>query len=112
MSLAPPDSPTARADLIVERLPGEILVHDQQRDEAHCLNPLASAVFELCDSQRSPAQIATLARERLGRDVDEAATYEAIVHLGACHLLDGEPAEVSGLSRRQMIRHGRCQILV
>ena len=43
----------ARSDgLIVERLPGELLVYDESRDEAHCLHAEAAVVFDLMDGSR------------------------------------------------------------
>ena len=58
--------PAGRSEgLIVERLPGELLVYDQERDEAHCLHTEAATVFDLLDGTRTSADVAALASEHL-----------------------------------------------
>jgi hypothetical protein len=44
--------PAARIEgLSVERLPGELLVYDEERDEAHCQHAEAAVVFDLLDGR-------------------------------------------------------------
>ena len=47
--------PMSRAahELIIERLPGEVLVYDQVHHRAHCLSEAAARVWEMCDGRRS-----------------------------------------------------------
>jgi hypothetical protein len=93
--------PAGRTDgLIVERLPGELLVYDEERDEAHCLHGEAAAVFDLLDGTCTTSQIAALA------SLSEARVEEVLTELGARHLLDGNGAAGDGLSRRDLIQRG------
>jgi hypothetical protein len=51
--------PRARTEgLVINDLTDEVLVYDLKRDQAHCLNHTAAAVWKLCDGQRTAAQIA------------------------------------------------------
>jgi hypothetical protein len=107
--MGPGDAPTpaARTDgLIVERLPGELLVYDEERDEAHCLHAEAAAVFDLADGSHTSAEIAALASEHLPKPVSEARVAEVLAELGARHLLDDDGAAGEGLSRRDLIHRG------
>jgi hypothetical protein len=94
--------------LIVEQLPGELLVYDQSRDEAHCLNALAGVVFELADGTREVTTIAALATERTGEPVDQQQVTDILDQLADKGLLEeplgGQPG--LGVSRRQMLRRG------
>ena len=64
--------------LIVERLPGELLVYDEVRDEAHCLHAEAAAVFDLLDGSRTGAEIAAVASEHLSKPVSEARVADVL----------------------------------
>jgi hypothetical protein len=100
-------TPKARTDgLIVERLPGELLVYDEVRDEAHCLHAEAAVVFDLMDGTRTGAQIAALASEHLPKPLSEARVQEVLAELGARHLLEGGASAGDGLSRRDLIERG------
>jgi hypothetical protein len=50
--------PEARGDVISKEVDGELLVYDRVRDEAHCLNQTAAAVWKLCDGRTTPSEIA------------------------------------------------------
>jgi len=51
--------PKARSEEIITRqVEGELLIYDQARDSAHCLNETAAAVWKLCDGQSSVGAIA------------------------------------------------------
>ncbi|WP_249020816.1 HPr-rel-A system PqqD family peptide chaperone [Conexibacter sp. S30A1] len=57
----------ARADgLVTERVGDELVVYDSRTSEAHCLHPLAAAVFAAADGRRSPAAIAAQVSAELG----------------------------------------------
>jgi hypothetical protein len=87
--------PRARTQgLLIETVHDETLVYDAERDEVHCLDTRAAAVWHSCDGQTELEQIA--ARTSLST-ADAAA---AILALAARHLL--EPA--TGVSRRDMLR--------
>jgi hypothetical protein len=74
--------PAARTDkLIVEEVDDEVLVYDTERDRAHCLTPLAAAVWCACDGTRTVEDIAGIA------GVNVASTWEALRSLDRALLL-------------------------
>ena len=51
--------PQARQEgLIVQELSEEVLVYDQQRHQAHCLNQTAAVVWRQCDGRRGAQEVA------------------------------------------------------
>jgi len=95
--------PVAREeDLLVEHLADETVVYDTRTKEAHCLSPLAAAVFAHCDGQTTVDQLAALATDRLGELVDEPRVMEALAQLQERDLLAVPPRD--GLTRRKMLR--------
>lgn len=101
--------PRARkTGLIVKEVDGEILIYDQERNKAHCLNPTAAKIWKYCDGQTTLAAAgASLSRE-LDAPVDETLVQYAVDQFAADHLLEtevGMPAfMIPGLNRRQMVR--------
>jgi len=98
--------PRARDDVIVERLPGELLVYDESCDTAHCLSDAAAAIFELCDGARTRPALAALAAQRLGRAFDENELDTVLTQLRGKALLDGEQAAGDAISRRRVMLAG------
>jgi hypothetical protein len=51
--------PKARRNkLVIQELPDEVLVYDQERDKAHCLNQTAALVWKQCDGRTDVPTIA------------------------------------------------------
>lgn len=97
--------PRARVrGLVVERLPEETLVYDQERHRAHCLNPTAARIFELCDGRASVAEIGRGVERSLGAEIPEEAIWLGVRRLAAAHLLEQEVPEGRGISRRRALR--------
>jgi hypothetical protein len=95
--------PRARStDLASEAIDSEIVVYDGLSKDAHCLAPLAAAVFTAADGRNSVADIAAIAGKRLGEPVDVASVELALAELDDRGLLESEPG--SGVSRRDMLR--------
>lgn len=94
--------PCARQDgLIVQTLPDEVLVYDQERDKALCLNLTAARVWKHCDGKTSVTKIARLLK------MDDEVVWIALNKLGRSHLLDGRitrPPNQMGISRREIVR--------
>ncbi len=100
-----PGRPVARnEDLLVEEIHDETVVFDTRSREAHCLSPLAAAVFAHCDGETSIDDLASLASERLGEPVDPERVRDALALLEERSLLDTVGQQDDGLSRRQMIK--------
>jgi hypothetical protein len=100
--------PRARKEgLLVQELANEVLVYDQERDKAHCLNPTAALVWKHCDGRTGVKQISRLLEKSLGTSVDEDVVWCALNQLEKDHLLGEQfawPVEVERLSRRELIR--------
>src|SRR5260370_28047995 len=94
--------PRKRQDkLIVRELPGEVLVYDEARDKAFCLNQGAAAVWKLCDGKSTPRELARSLK------LDDRVVWCALDQLGKEGLLDERlemPASLAGLSRRQQLK--------
>lgn len=98
-------NPTARDEgILAERVGDETVVYDTENTAAHCLKPVAAAVFARCDGQRSVQDISRLVSEDLGYAVDVESVESALAELADHSLLviPEEPLSVS-ISRRQML---------
>jgi len=97
--------PQARRDgLVVRELAEEVLVYDLERHKAHCLNPMAAAVWRHCDGQTTVADMVRRLQQDLSTPVDRAAVWSALAQLGKARLLTGEVrrrSDEGGLSRRE-----------
>jgi len=47
----PPAGPTARADVTLQRVGREAILHDSQNGQAHVINGSAAQLWELCDGR-------------------------------------------------------------
>ena len=90
----------------VETLEGELCIYDWQRMEVHNLNPTAATVWQLCDGQTSPQQMAA----RLPGDLTPAQAEELVwltlQRLEKAHLLQSEVVKPAGrgvLTRRELL---------
>lgn len=87
--------PLARSDeLLVEEVAGEVLIYDQQTNQAHCLGTAAAKVWRACDGRTSPEQLG------VELELDNATVGRALEELLACGLLDLGPN--SGVTRREV----------
>lgn len=108
MSNAPPYVPLARKEgLVVEELPGELLVYDLVRHEAYCLNESAALVWKLCDGKKSVREITQSIGPESPTGMAEDVVWFALDRLHKARLLVGRPAhgELSNnLTRRDLIQ--------
>ena len=93
----------------VEELENELCIYDWQRKEVHNLNPTAALVWELCDGQTTPQQMAQ--RLQAASDLDETQAEDVVwmtlEELEQAHLLESEvvqPAGGSHMSRRTLLK--------
>ena len=100
--------PKARRNkLVIQELPDEVLVYDQERDKAHCLNQTAALVWKQCDGQTDVPTIAARLKDEMQSPVDERMVWFALDQLGRDSLLESPvmaPAFMAGMTRRQMVR--------
>lgn len=96
--------PMARRDgLLVEELGAETVIYDTRDGSAHCLGPLAAAVFAHCDGRTSAEEIAGLASASTGAAVRSDEVLAALAQLEERELLE-QPAG-AGSSRRELLRN-------
>lgn len=103
-----PARPSARAEgVVVRELPDEVLVYDLDTHRAVCLNSTAAQVWRLCDGRRTTADIRKALEKSSGGPVPVELVWLALEQLGRDRLLDARPprpAELAGLSRRELIK--------
>lgn len=96
--------PHAREEgLLVEHLDGETVIYDTGTREAHCLSPIAAAVFAHCDGHTSLEALAGEAEAVLGKPVPVELVESAVAQLSERGLLDDELQRQPRTSRRQML---------
>jgi coenzyme PQQ synthesis protein D (PqqD) len=100
--------PKARSEgLITKEVEGEVLVYDRERDQAHCLNETAAAIWKLCDGCTGVPELTGSVSKSLGIPVGEIVIQLGLKQLSANHLLV-EGYEVASLpvnsSRRNLVR--------
>jgi hypothetical protein len=91
--------------LLVEEIDAETVVYDTDSGQAHCLSPLAAAVFAGCDGSNSVEELVEHAGSRLGEPIDAAGVDAALAQLEELSLLTAAP---DGVSRRTFV--GRTAI--
>ncbi len=101
-------NPQARKDrLVIEELPEETLIYDQERHKAHCLNRTAAFVWGRCDGQPSVAGLAKALADELGIPAGGETVRLALDRLGRAHLLEQRESAGTGTprySRRHVVR--------
>jgi hypothetical protein len=97
--------PQARTDLLLRDLDGEAVVYDFSRNEAHCLNATALAVFRRADGTIDIAELARRVSADLGTAVDEELVWMALAELDKAHLLS------TPLPRKRGVDLGRRRVL-
>jgi len=101
-----------RQGLVIDELPDEVLIYDLERDEAHCLNHTAALVWQSCDGNTTPPEIARRLPLELNadgaKDSREEMVWLALAQLEKNHLLEDSvvvPTEFARVSRRRMMRN-------
>jgi hypothetical protein len=96
-----------RDHLVVEELGTELMIYDQKRNQAFCLNQKAAFVWQHCDGQSTVASIAAQMEQSLGEPVDEKVVEFALQSLAQDGLLEPStllPFVQAGMSRRDLIQ--------
>ena len=83
-----------RARLLVRELAEEVVVYDEERHRAHCLNRTAAIVWQNCDGRTTVSGIAGRVGERLSAHVSDEVVWLALEQLAEFGLL------ASGARRR------------
>ena len=96
--------PQKIATVHVEKLGNELCLYDWQRMEVHTLNPTAALVWELCDGQTSPAQMAERLQAELDASQAEELVWLTLARLEKAHLLAEREAVVRPEGRKILTR--------
>ena len=101
--------PEARKEgLVVQEMSEEVLVYDQKRHRAHCLNRTAALVWKQCDGKSTEAEVADEMSKQAGKRVGEDVVRLAVDELAKSQLLEGSGARrwrgAEGVSRREMMK--------
>jgi hypothetical protein len=90
---------------------GGMLVYDERADIGHVLNPSVAVVYDLCDGERSVADMARYVAAETGLPADDEIVLLALAQLREAGLLDeSEPTTASlasvntGLTRRSLLK--------
>jgi PqqD family protein of HPr-rel-A system len=89
------------ADLVTEQVGDELVVYDSMSKQAHCLNPLATAIFQAADGETSAADLAAIASRAVNEPVDVPAVEQALEVLAERGLVS---LGGGGVSRRSFIQ--------
>src|ERR1044072_581435 len=80
--------PGARKEgLVVQHLSDEVLIYDQQRHKAHCLNETAALIWMRCDGKTTVSSMAQDLSKQTGTRVGEEVVWLALDQLGKSSLL-------------------------
>jgi len=97
-------TPIARnEELVVQEMPGEVLVYDIRTNQAHCLNTTAAFIWKNCTGKNSLRDIERLLMAEHGAGIDADLVKVGVEDLAKCDLLNAAPP-VSGLDRREVIK--------
>jgi hypothetical protein len=97
----------SRDQLIVEELGAELMIYDQKRNQAFCLNQKAALVFQYCDGKTTLAGLSARLTQTLGEPVDEKVVQFALEGLsqdGLLEPLDFPPIVTAGMTRREVVQ--------
>ncbi len=72
----------------VETQDDELCIYDWLRMEVHNLNPVASVVWDMCDGQTTPQQIARRLKGNLNPTLAEKVVWLSLKRLKKANLLD------------------------
>jgi hypothetical protein len=100
------ENPKARnSGLVIQEMPGEVLVFDTASNKAHCLNESAALVWKSCDGTKSAAEIAKeFEKNNLGT-VSEDFVWLALDQLSGKGLLENKvKPRFTGRSRREALK--------
>ena len=101
-------APRARQDgLLVKVIDDEMVVYDEHRYKAHCLNPTAALVWEHCDGETTIAELAPMLANELSATEREEVVWLALDGLASAHLLQEpvvRPESETRPTRRELMR--------
>ena len=104
-----------RIEALTRKLGDELIVYDQRRYKAHCLNQTAAAVWLECDGEAAVPEIAKRLASLMCAECDEVLVMLAVAKLLKAGLLEKSDAIADGakfLRRRDALKSIRTVALV
>ena len=101
-----------RDQLVVEELGTELMIYDQKRNQAFCLNQKAAFVWQHCDGKTTVAEIAAKLALALDEPADEKIVQFALQSLSQDGLLEPSSLPSFGSDGYDASRHDaedRCK---
>jgi Coenzyme PQQ synthesis protein D (PqqD) len=92
---------------IVEQLMNEVMIYDQKRNKAFCLNQKAAFVWQHCDGRTTIDDLTPLLQEVSSEPIDVAVIQFALETLAADGLLEPSTFESrvpAGMTRRSLMQ--------
>lgn len=100
--------PQARSEgLVIQELPGEVLIYDLERDKAHCLNQTAAIIWKNCDGKTSVSQLAQILAKESGLPANDELVWLALEQLNKAKLLPDTVKPSAGkkpMTRREVMK--------
>ena len=94
-----------RSNLVIRDLPGEVVVYDRDRHQAHCLNRTAALVFQNANGRRTVSELASLVAAECGHETSEQIVRLTLETLAEAGLLESPvPSAAAATSRREALR--------
>jgi len=101
-------SPLGRhSDIVIQAAGDETLIYDLKTNKAYCLNESSSAIWKLCDGNRSVSEMSFEMSKRMNAQISEDFIWLALEQFDKDGLVVGklEPnVRFTGMSRREVIR--------
>jgi len=97
-------NPLARKhDIFPENLPEEIVLYDKLNNRVHCLNKIATVVWESCDGTRTIDDLAHIVEAKFGAPAERDLVLQALAELEKADLLESgsEPISEARLTSRR-----------
>jgi len=100
--------PVSRKDnLVIQELPGEVLIYDMKENKAFCLNETSALVWQACDGKNSISDISKFVGEKLQSPANDDLVWFAIDQLKKEKLIENESEltdQFAGMARREVIK--------
>ena len=77
-------------EIIVQNLENEILIYDLKTNKAFCLNETSALIFQLCDGNKTVAQIKDLLSVKLKTQISEDLVWLALDGLKKNNLMENQ----------------------
>ena len=98
-------NPTARrANILVEKVGGELLIYDETNNRAHCLNESAAAIWRHCDGSRSIDDLAQHIFPKLESSDAQRVVGLGVERLRSRKLLENASTPATDLSKRDLLK--------